>query len=129
MRLLPLLATLFLSGCTGDETVAGYGAADRIWVLEELDGSPFPAHATLLFPETGKIAGEAPCNRYSGMMTAPYPWFGATQVVSTRKACPDLEAEAKFFDALSDMTLSEVLGNVMILSNDAGREMVFKSVD
>ena len=129
MRLLPLLATFCLLGCTGDETVAGYGAADRVWVLEELDGTPFAARATLLFPETGKIAGEAPCNRYSGVMTAPYPWFGATQVVSTKMACPDLDAETKFFNALSDMTLSEVLGNVMILSNDAGREMVFKSVE
>ena len=60
-------------------------------------------------------------------MTTPYPWFGATQVASTKMACPDLAAETKFFEALAAMTLSEVLGGVMILSNDKGREMVFKA--
>lgn len=129
MRLTLMLATLFLTACIGDETVAGYGGADRIWVLTELDGTPFADRATLQFPETGRIAGEAPCNRYSGVMTTPYPWFAATQVVSTRMACPSLDAEAKFLEALTAMTLSEVLGDVMILSNDAGREMLFKAGD
>ena len=129
MRHALLLATLCLTACIGDETVAGYGGADRIWILEELDGAPFTARATLHFPETGMIAGEAPCNRYSGVMTTPYPWFAATRVVSTRMACADLDAEAKFLDALADMNLSEVLGDVMILSNDAGREMVFKAAE
>jgi heat shock protein HslJ len=127
MRLLLLLATLGLTACIGDETVAGYGGADRIWLLSEVDGAPFSAHATLQFPEAGRISGDAPCNRYSGAMTTPYPWFGATQIAGTRMACPDLEAETKFFEALAAMTLSEVLGDVMILSNDAGREMVFKA--
>ena len=125
MRLTLLLTTLFLTACIGDETVAGYGGADRIWVVTELDGRPFTARATLQFSE----AGETPCNRYSGVMTTPYPWFGVTQVVSTRMACPNQDAEAKFLEALTAMTLSEVLGDVMILSNDAGREMLFKAGD
>lgn len=129
MRLTPLLALLCLIACTGDETVAGYGGADRTWVLTELDGSPFTARATLQFPQAGKIAGDAPCNRYSGAMTTPYPWFAATQVISTKMACPELEAETKFLGALTAMTLSEVLGDVMILSNDTGREMVFTAAE
>ncbi len=129
MRLTILLATLFLTACIGDETVAGYGGADRIWVVTELDGTPFTARATLQFSEAGRITGETPCNRYSGVMTTPYPWFGVTQVVSTRMACLNLDAEAKFLEALTAMTLSEVLGDVMILSNDADREMLFKAGD
>lgn len=127
MRFALLSATLCLTACMGDETVAGYGGANRVWLLTEVDGAPFAAQATLQFPEAGKIVGDAPCNRYSGAMTTPYPWFGATQIASTKRACPDLDAETKFFEALTAMTLSEVLGNVMILSNDAGREMVFKA--
>ena len=127
MRLPLLFATLFLTACIGDETVSGYGGADRVWLLAEVDGATFTAHATLQFPEAGKIAGDAPCNRYSGAMTTPYPWFGATRIASTKMACPDLVAETNFFEALAAMTLSEVQGDVMILSNEAGREMVFKA--
>lgn len=125
LLLMPALATL--PACRADETVRGYGGADKTWALQEIDGAAFPARATLTFPESGQIAGEAPCNRYFGPMTAPYPWFDAKQIASTKRACPDLEAEGQFLKALSDMTLSEVSGDVLVLSNDAGREMVFKA--
>ena len=118
---------LALSACRGDETVSGYGAADRVWVLESVDGAPFVARAELEFPEQGKIAGQAPCNRFFADQTAPYPWFKPGPIGATRMACPDLEAEQAFFDALGAMSLSEVAGNTLILSNDAGREMVFKA--
>lgn len=129
MRLLLLLALLGLDMCQTDETVAGYGAADRVWQLAELDGARFPARATLSFPEPGKIAGEAPCNRYSGVMVTPYPWFDAGQIVSTRMACPELAQEAAFLAALAAMTLSEVSGDVLILRDEDGREMVFTAAE
>ncbi len=125
-----LAATLFLtalSGCWNDESVGTYGAADRVWTLSELDGTPFPQRATLTFPESGTIAGKAPCNSYSGEMTAPYPWFEAKNLAVTRMACPDLAAETRFFAALSAMNLSEVAGDVLILSTESGREMLFKA--
>jgi len=52
---------------------------------------------------------------------------GASQIGATKMACPDLAAENLFFAALAEMTLSEVLGDTLLLSNDKGREMVFKA--
>ena len=118
-----------VAGCFADETVAGYGARDKAWLLDELDGAPFSAKATLIFPNKGRIAGDAPCNKYSATMEAPYPWFETGPILVTRRACPDLEAEGDFLRALESMSQAEVLGSVLILSNDAGREMVFKSDD
>lgn len=129
MRMLLLIALLGLDMCDRDETVAGYGAADKVWQLTELDGTPFAATATLSFPKPGQIAGEAPCNRYSGTMTTPYPWFDVGQVISTRRACPDLEAEDAFLGALSAMTEAEATGDTLILRNVAGREMVFRAAE
>jgi len=123
------LCALAVTACRADETVGAYGAADRTWMLVELDGAPFEPRATLAFPEKDRIAGKAPCNSYSGAMTAPYPWFEAVQMSVTSMACPDLEAEAAFFSALGDMTLSEVSGDTLILSTEAGRGMVFKASD
>ena len=122
---LALAGVLAAAGCVADETVAAYGGANRIWTLTELDGAAFAARATLTFPERGQIAGEAPCNRFSGSMTTPYPWFETGPIASTKRACPELAAEQTFFAALGAMTQSEVLGDTLILRNDAGREMVF----
>jgi len=122
-----LLFVLALAACRDDETVGAYGAADRVWDLVEIDGVTFRQRATLTFPENDQIAGNAPCNSYSGAMTIPYPWFEAGPLAVTRMTCPDQEAETRFFSALGDMTLSEVAGSTLILSNDDGREMLFQS--
>ena len=122
-----ILPAIFGLWSCSDETLSGYGAAGVVWELEELDGQAAPARATLSFPQEGQIQGEAPCNQFSGQQTVPYPWFKAENIAATRRACPHLQAEAAFFAALSEMTLAEVAGNVLILRNDAGREMVFRA--
>ncbi len=127
MRLILTLPFVALLQCNTDETVAAYGAADRVWVLQEIDGQPFDASARLQFPEEGRIAGNAPCNRYNGTLNAPYPWFEIQDLTATRAACAGLEAEGVYFAALMAMTQSEVSGDVLILRNEAGHEMVFKS--
>ena len=45
----------------------------------------------------------------------------------TRRACPELAEETRFFQTLEDMTLAEVQGPVLILSNEDGTEMVFEA--
>lgn len=116
-----------VTACVGDETVAAYGGADKTWQVVEVDGAAFPHRATLTFAETGTIQGEAPCNRYSASMTVPYPWFETGPIAQTKRSCPDAAAEAVFLAALADMTLSEVLGDTLVLSTPEGRSMVFKA--
>lgn len=130
MRSLLILAALSgLSQCQSDETIRAYGGGDKTWRLVELNNAPFKGRATLTFPEAGKIAGEAPCNRYSATMTVPYPWFEAGPIAATRRACPDLAAEAAFLKALEAATISDVLGDTLILSDDTGPTLVFKAAD
>jgi heat shock protein HslJ len=124
-----LLASLVLSACYGDETVRAYGAADKVWTLIELRDTRFTATATLSFIEKGRIAGKAPCNNFNASQDAPYPWFNVGPIASTRMACPEMAAEHAFFEALSEATVSEVLGDTLILSNDDGVLLTFKSDD
>lgn len=125
--ILAVLALLALTQCSRDETVAAYGGADALWRVTELNGAPFPASATLQFVPGGDISGMAPCNSYTGQMTAPYPWFETRGLVATKRVCPELRAETEFLNALSQATLSEVLADTLILTNPDGLEMVFKS--
>ncbi len=122
-RLGALVALLALAGCLRDETVAAYGAADRDWRLVELDGIDFAGTATLRFPARGRIAGHAPCGPWQGRMVTPYPWF-ELEAVQTRS--PDCDNDAALA-ALAAMSLSEVSGPVLILSDGAGRMMVFRT--
>lgn len=123
-----IAATALLAACR-DETLAGYGAADKVWVLSTLDEAPFEARATLSFPQTGKLAGQAPCNSYHGAQKAPYPWFQTEALVTTRMTCPDQRAEDIYLQSLASMTEAEVAGDVLILRNEAGQEMIFKADD
>lgn len=121
------LILALIPACQGDETLSAYGATEKTWVLESLDGTPWGPHTTIAFPAEGRISGDAPCNGYAGAQNAPYPWFEATAIRATKRACPELRAETTFFQALRDMTQSEVAGDVLLLRNDAGREMVFRA--
>ncbi|MEM9853157.1 MAG: META domain-containing protein [Pseudomonadota bacterium] len=117
-----------LSACFNDETISGYLDETVSWQLEELDGQAFTERATLTFPEKGRIAGQGPCNRFFGRQSAPYPWFEASALAASRMACPALAEEARFFEALQAMGIAEISGDVLILSDDSGRRMVFSAV-
>ncbi|MGX9356398.1 META domain-containing protein [Roseobacteraceae bacterium S113] len=123
---LALIATS-LTACRADESVAAYGAADKTWRLVSIDGTAFEAVATMQFGDKGAVSGQAPCNRWFANQGVPYPWFEISAIGATKMACPDLAAEAEFFASLEAMTLSEVSGDVLVLSNDAGRSMEFKA--
>lgn len=107
-------------------THSPYAAPGEVWQLIELDGAPFSASATLEFPEIGQLVGNAPCNRYRAEMWAAYPWFKLDNIAATRRACPDLALETRFFDTLKSMNLSEADGDVLILTGDGRRSMVFR---
>lgn len=116
-----LLLPLILAGCAADETISGFADPQAIYALEGLDG------ATIQFPEQGRVAGQGPCNRYFANQTAPYPWIKIGPIGATKMACPDLEQEQAFFQALEQSTLAEVSGPTLILTTDSGEELVFRA--
>ncbi|MGR3793411.1 META domain-containing protein [Vannielia sp. SX4] len=124
LALSTLLALPPMVAACADETLTGY--AEGTYQLEEIDGVAFQWGATLELGEEGRISGRAPCNGYSAEQTAPYPWFKPGPIMATKMACLHMNGEAEFFEALGAMTLAEANGPVLILSNEDGREMVFR---
>lgn len=122
-----LAAGLTLMGCA-DETLSGYGADGRVFSLTSMNGAAFAASATIGFTQAHRIEGQGPCNYYFGAQTAPYPWFSLDGVGATEMACSELAIETQFFEALQRMTISEIAGDTLILSNEAGEQMVFAAV-
>lgn len=118
---------ILLAGCLKDETISGFVDQTTSYQLTELSGEPFLAKAEISFPEQGTMTGKAPCNSFSARQSAPYPWFELGPVAATLSVCPEMEKEEEFFGVLGRMTLIEALGDTIILRNDAGEEMVFRT--
>lgn len=122
-----LVVFLVLAGCATDETITRFAGEGSVWNYKD---APVTADTpvTLSFPEPGQVAGQGPCNRYSATQTAPYPWFDIGPIAATKRACSDLGAEAAYFEKLQSMSLAEVSGDVLILSNDTDEQMVFARI-
>lgn len=100
---------------------------DTAFTLKKVNGSAIDYSANIRFLPDGKVAGSAPCNRYFSVNKVPYPWFELGPIGSTKMACPELQHESAFLKALARMTLAEVSGNVLLLSNDADESLEFRN--
>ena len=129
MRIAAALTLVALLGGCADETISGYADRDAVYRLTEMGGAPVTASATITFPDAGRATGQGPCNAWSAAQTAPYPWFELGPIEATERGCPDLDVEAAFFAALAAARFSEVSGGVLILTDEAGAEMVFRADD
>lgn len=124
-----LLAILAFTVFQPDETVRRYGAADRIWHLETLRDGAFHAEATLTFPSRNIVSGSGPCNSFRSTNTTPYPWIELGPIAATRRACPALDAEAAYFEALRAARVVVVEGDTLTLSDEDKTLAVFKARD
>ncbi len=125
MRPLAILIGLFLAACAPNETLTQYGGDSYRWKLVELDGSPVTYTADMQFGPRGAVTGNGPCNPFRATQTAPYPWFALEMPIVGDVACDLTGREQEFMHALWAMSLVEISGNVLVLRDEAGREMVF----
>jgi heat shock protein HslJ len=84
---------------------ASFSLAGSAWLLKDLSGGAVinNSHATLKFPEAGKIAGNGSCNQFFGSVEIHGDTIKVGPLASTRMACADQAAmhqEAKYLEAL-----------------------------
>lgn len=128
LGLLSVIVALGLSACAPTETVTQYGGSAYDWKLAEIDGSAVNYNAQLAFETDGTVHGEGPCNGFSGQQSKSYPWVEIQIDFVEELYCSGIDNEEVFLTALTEMTLIEVSGPNMVMSNDAGRQMVFSGI-
>jgi len=83
---------------------AAFNLSGSEWLLEDLGGSGVidNVQATLNFPEAGRVAGNASCNRLSGAAEISGDSIKLGPLASTRMACPEavMNQETKYLNAL-----------------------------
>lgn len=116
-----LIAAAMTTACTPAETAEIGGE----WHLIGMDGQPAKAPASIDFAADGKVTGKAPCNRYFGSYSGTLPQIAFAAMGATRMACPDLDAETAYFNALQTVTAAEVTTDRLLLTGPEGRVLEF----
>ena len=123
----PLLFSLWslLSGCQVDPTAALDSVVGPVWVVQTLDGTTFPAAATLGFSPDGRVSGKAPCNRYFGAVEITGSVMTIGPLASTKMARKNLSDDYSYLAALGSMNQLRMDSDRLILTGPTGSEMVF----
>ncbi|WP_323769673.1 META domain-containing protein [Antarctobacter sp.] len=125
-------ATLFALLGLASSAVAQDGMTDVSakgrWVLQSIGDAPFTASAELDLSEPGRLSGRGPCNGFSGRLDGVWPEISVGPLRATRRACPELAQEHVYFMALQAVRLAELREGTLVLTDAAGREMVFTAL-
>ena len=92
------------------------------WQLVQIMGREVAAtndSYTLLFYDNGTIAGAGDCNRLTATYTiTPKRALKIANLGSTRRLCPNYEAENEYYDMLESVTHYEMDAETMLLLAD-----------
>ncbi len=138
-RMIAWLVPLLLSACGGAAPTQSAAAGDiaspasldgSAWILVDWPGHSIPQPPdgdvpTLRF-EADRISGHLPCNGFSASATRTAATLTLGPMLSTKRACPALDAESAFSAALSQVATYERIGSdKLILRTADGQTLGF----
>lgn len=90
------------------------------WTLQDLAGTPALPNvkATLTFPESGRVAGNGSCNRFTGSAEISGDTIKFGMLASTRMACMDngvSSQETQYLKALQAATRFELKDSTLLI--------------
>lgn len=124
MRLFSVLAALSLAACVTSPAMSEGEIEGVDWHLVGLEGQAVDWNASLRF-EGDAVTGKAPCNSFGGRNAAALPGISLGALRATRMACPELQQEGAFFEALAAMQRAELDQGHLYLIGPEGRIMEF----
>lgn len=120
----PLMLAACQSGAGQPAAAASVGLAQD-WRLIGFSEGALPPRVTMDLRMPGRAAGQGPCNRWFGELAGTFPEFRLPMVASTEMACPDLDAEAAFHEALGRVTTAALVDGQLWLTGPEGLRLTF----
>ncbi len=128
MKALLAIPFLFLAACQADPGAPPSATTARDWSLTSLNGTEPPSLVTMDLTEPGRAAGQAPCNRWFGTVEGALPAFRIVNAGVTNMACPYLDAEGTFLEALGKVETARLDGDRLILEGPGGVMLEFQPI-
>jgi heat shock protein HslJ len=105
-----------------------------IWVVTTIDGQKLAADAPRprleVFPEEGRIAGNAGCNEIFGGCHVNGNNITFTRIGTTKKYCQDtMEMESLFINKLQEIDGYQIKGLQLLLTKEGKSVMTLQKVD
>lgn len=109
-----------------------------IWVLEQLEGREVTVEDfngdelpyMELYTQENRFSGFSGCNRMTGSLFFEWDVLRFGQIASTMMACPNMEGEGQFLEALGGITHYHLENNRLYLSKDGEAPfLVFNRMD
>jgi heat shock protein HslJ len=116
---MPAFLVIGLASCAAQEMQPSPSTAlpGTAWRLDNLGGSSVldRVEVTLEFTDSGRVAGNASCNRFFGTFQASDQQISFGQMGSTRMACaePIAAQEARYLEALQEAERFTTNGTVL----------------
>lgn len=107
---------------------ADFPVSDQVWELVSVNGTPYQFKGSAVFPEPGRIAGSAPCNRYMGNLAGTLEEFAIGPLAATQMACADLDAEQTFLEYLQAVNTGKLSDDVLVLTDNDQVTLEFRMV-
>ncbi|MEL7090132.1 MAG: META domain-containing protein [Pseudomonadota bacterium] len=121
----PLSIALLLTACAATSSADPTDIAGN-WSLTEASGETI----TLEIKEDLEgLSGLAPCNRYFAMVMGKAPDFRPGPIGASKRACPSLDAEQRYFAKLAAVTRASRSGDILTLSGNSGPILTFTRAD
>ena len=115
----PTHVNLMLAGVPDRTPAPPAGLVGTRWTLEDLGGAGVidEASATLEFPEPGKVAGSASCNRFFGTVSIAGNAMSISPLATTRMACAEAVAmqEVNYIRALQGAERYSLKGPTLLI--------------
>ncbi len=117
--LVALIAATVLAACSSSGAAVP-SLEGTSWRVEDLAGESVPGEGpegTLEFPEAGKVAGRAFCNRYFGKVKISGSSIQFGPIGSTKMACaePAMALESRFLTALEKAKRYTLEGSALLV--------------
>lgn len=115
----PMRVDLELVRVAAQAPAAAHPLVGSAWRLEDLGGAGVidRAEATLEFPELGRVAGQATCNRFSGHFETSGPALTIARLAATKKLCAPamMDQETKYLRALEGALRFDIEGTTLLV--------------
>ncbi len=122
LLVLVIISGMLAAGCSSSNNSDPGIFKGTDWILYEMNGVKYTqGNVTVVFSDSSNRAGgKAPCNIYSTTYTLTGSKLKLGNVISTEKACADMESENIYYKILPGIVSYKMAGGKLLLYDSTG---------